>query len=205
MSFSATERQRLADLLLDKGPDAPTLCEGWATRDLAAHLYVREHQPLAAAGMFVGPLNSRLEAAMQAQKDRDYESLVLDWAAGPPRLIPMRFLDTWVNAAEHFIHHEDVRRGDGVIEPREFSREVEKQFVRTLKAGASMFITAPGKPVVLTPPEDPPIVVGGKRGVAEKGDDVIRVSGAPGELLLWAYGRDAVEVDVTGDASVVKR
>jgi hypothetical protein len=32
------ERQTLCDLLADLGPDAPTLCEGWTTLDLAAHL-----------------------------------------------------------------------------------------------------------------------------------------------------------------------
>ncbi|WP_461013210.1 maleylpyruvate isomerase N-terminal domain-containing protein, partial [Trueperella pyogenes] len=51
MSFSSDERRRLADLLLAKGPDAPTLCEGWFTRDLAAHLWIREHRLDAAVGM----------------------------------------------------------------------------------------------------------------------------------------------------------
>ena len=32
------ERQQLADLMASVGPDAPTLCEGWTVRDLAAHL-----------------------------------------------------------------------------------------------------------------------------------------------------------------------
>jgi len=43
--------------LLDKtGPDAPTLCSGWTTGDLAAHLVLREHRPDAAAGVLGGPL-----------------------------------------------------------------------------------------------------------------------------------------------------
>ena len=37
------ERLELCDLLLELGPDAPTLCEGWTTADLAAHLVLREH------------------------------------------------------------------------------------------------------------------------------------------------------------------
>ena len=34
-------------------PDAPTLCEGWKTRDLAAHLVVRERRPDATLGIAV--------------------------------------------------------------------------------------------------------------------------------------------------------
>ena len=47
------ERQELCDLLLEVGPEAPTLCAGWTTRDLAAHLVVRESRPVAAVGIIV--------------------------------------------------------------------------------------------------------------------------------------------------------
>ena len=47
-SIAQSERQALCSLLEDRGPLAPTLCEGWTTADLAAHLYVRERKPLAA-------------------------------------------------------------------------------------------------------------------------------------------------------------
>ncbi len=36
------ERAALCDTLERFGPDAPTLCEGWQTIDLAAHLVARE-------------------------------------------------------------------------------------------------------------------------------------------------------------------
>ena len=48
------ERGRLCDLLLEVGPDAPTLCEGWTAADLAAHLVIRERKPLAAPGIVAG-------------------------------------------------------------------------------------------------------------------------------------------------------
>ena len=44
-TFAKRERLLLADLLEAEGPEAPTLCEGWSTRDLAAHLIVRERRP----------------------------------------------------------------------------------------------------------------------------------------------------------------
>ncbi|WP_010474195.1 maleylpyruvate isomerase family mycothiol-dependent enzyme, partial [Streptomyces somaliensis] len=55
------ERLVLADLLEAVGPEAPTLCDGWTTRDLAAHLVVRERRPDAAAGVLLEPLRGRLE------------------------------------------------------------------------------------------------------------------------------------------------
>jgi uncharacterized protein (TIGR03085 family) len=48
------ERSRLCDLFLEVGPDQPTLCEGWTTADLAAHLVIRERRPDAAPGILVG-------------------------------------------------------------------------------------------------------------------------------------------------------
>ena len=48
------ERGRLCDLLLVVGPDHPTLCEGWTTADLAAHLVIRERKPLAGPGIVAG-------------------------------------------------------------------------------------------------------------------------------------------------------
>ena len=38
MSHARDERSALVASLRDAGPDAPTLCAGWTTRDLAAHL-----------------------------------------------------------------------------------------------------------------------------------------------------------------------
>ncbi len=56
MSYSREERLALCGLLEKTGPDAPTLCEGWNTGDLAAHLVLRERRPDAAAGILGGPL-----------------------------------------------------------------------------------------------------------------------------------------------------
>ena len=49
-SLAARERARLADLLDEVGPDAPTCCEGWTTAHLAAHLVVRDGRPDALPG-----------------------------------------------------------------------------------------------------------------------------------------------------------
>lgn len=207
MSFASAERRRLADLFHELGPDVPTLCEGWTAHHLAAHLLVRENQPLAAAGMFVSPLAGRLESAMQTQLDRDFSAVVEEWAAGPGKLNPMRFADTVINTAEHFVHHEDLRRGGGLAEwePRDFSQAVDDQLYSSLATIARGLVKGSDKPVVFVAGGRKPVVAARGRGVAERGDDVVRVSGEPGELLLWAFGRDAVEVSVEGDAAAVSR
>lgn len=196
MSFQRRERENLAQLLLEVGPDAPTLCDGWTTADLAAHLYLRERKPHLAGGYFVPLLGSVTEQAQQRIKQRPYRDVVEEWAAGPP--VFLKPLDKPMNMAEHFIHYEDVRRGGGEIAPREFSRAVESDLMKGAKMMGLLALGSSDVPVVLTPPNHPPLTLGGKRGVVDQGDRVVRVSGDPGELLLWVTGRDAVEVDIAG-------
>lgn len=205
MSFSSAERARLADLLIELGPDAPTLCEGWDTRDMAVHLYLRENNPLAAAGMFAPPLAGQLAKASARAGERDYPGLVRDWAAGPGRLNPVRYIDPLMNTAEHFIHHEDVRRGDGVARPREFSRSVQEQLYRALKTAGPGFLKKSAAPVILLPTGFERIVAADRRGVSPDGENVVRVSGDVGELLLWVFGRDVVEVKIEGNVEDIHR
>lgn len=196
MSFAQRERSRLAELFLEVGPDAPTLNEGWNTFDLAAHLLIRESKPLALPGMFVDALSGMTEKETSKVKARPYTEVVNEWAAGPP--VWIKPFDGAMNTAEHFIHHEDVRRGGGEVRPRDFSRMVNAQLLALAKRFGAMTLRKAQAPVILTPPDLPPVTLGDKAGVAQRGDDVVRVSGAPGELLLWVSGRNAAEIELTG-------
>lgn len=196
MSFAQKERERLAALLLEVGPDAPTLNEGWTTQDLAVHLLVRETKPAAAPGIFINALSGITDKETKKQKARPYEDVVRDWAAGPP--VWLKPFNTAMNTSEHFIHHEDVRRGGGVVEPREFSRAVNEELFALAKRFGKLTLRTAPVPVILTPPDMPPATLGDKAGVADRGDNVLRVSGQPGELLLWVSGRDAAVVELTG-------
>ena len=199
MTFAQRERERLGELLIEVGPDAPTLNDGWQTRDLAAHLFIRERRPVAAVGIFVPVAKPLLEAETDKQLARPYEDVVREWAGGPPALI--KPIDSKMNTAEHFIHHEDVRRGGGEINPREFSAAVNKELLAWAKRFGLMAFRKAEVPVVLTPPNLPPVTLGGKAGVAERGDNVARVSGEPGELPLWVSGRSLADVTLTGNTS----
>ena len=100
--IDASERRQLCELMLELGPDAPTLCEGWATADLAAHLVLREH------------FRRWPPERIAVEKSKGFQVLVTRLQAGAP-LVPWRLprVRTFLNGVEYFIHHEDVRRANG--------------------------------------------------------------------------------------------
>ena len=76
MTVADDERHELASLLLEVGPDAPTLCEGWTTRDLAAHLVIRQDRVDAQAGIVIRQLSGWTERVRQGAAHGDYADLV---------------------------------------------------------------------------------------------------------------------------------
>lgn len=202
MSFSSAERAKMVALFHKLGPDAPTLCEGWTTRDLAVHLWVRENRPDAAAGIFVNALSGRLEKESRKVAERDFDDLVDDWGRGPAAYNPVRFVDAQQNFVEHFVHHEDIRRANG-MGPRDFSAHIKQQMHSYLKLLAKVALRKSERPVILQPEGLPRIVAADTHGVADKGDAVVRVSGEVGELILWSFGRDAAEVKIEGEAEAI--
>ena len=77
LSLDAIERERLCDLMNELGPEAPTLLEPWTTRDLAAHLVIREHDYRAAPGLVVPGAWARFaERRRNALTRTDYAALL---------------------------------------------------------------------------------------------------------------------------------
>lgn len=188
------ERNALCDSLLDLGPDAPTLCDPWRTRDLAAHLVLRENQPFLATGIWFAPLQGRMERGQESLAGGDYRTLVEKVRSGPPWWSPVRLdrVDALFNTGELVIHHEDALRGDGAVGPR---REVPERTARAalavLRRSASLMFRRAGVGVRLLAPGHEPVTAG-------SGEPVVTVTGEPVELLLLAYGRmrvAAVELD----------
>ena len=146
MSYSTDERRALCALLEKTGPDAPTLCEGWTTGDMAAHLVLRERRPDAAAGVAGGPLAGYTAHVQRRLKGRiPFADLVRMIRSGPPRLSVMALpgVDERANAVEFFVHHEDVRRGAPGWEPRELSRGESDMLWRRLRLARFMLRKAP--------------------------------------------------------------
>lgn len=198
-SYARQERQALCDLLLERGPDAPTLCEGWTTRDLAAHLVLRERRPDAAVGILVAPLRGRTERVQAELRDaRRWPELVDAVRSGPPAV--MRLLDEQVNTVELFAHHEDVRRAqDAPWEPRTLDAGEEQVLWSRLRWLAR--IARRRVPVGLT------LVAPGFGELRVRpGEPHVTLTGAPGELLLFMTGRQrAASVDAAGPAEAVAR
>ena len=204
VSYAREERAALAALLGETGPDGPTLCEGWRTRDLAAHLVLRERRPDAAAGVLGGPLAGHTARVQQGFLDRhSYSELVALFRSGPPRLslFAIPAADEAANAIEFYVHHEDVRRAvDGWTE-RPLDAGLTGLLWKRLKAARILLRGAPTG-VVLAREDD------GKLDliVAKNAVPSVTVTGAPGELTLWAMGRGrAAHVSLDGTDEAVAR
>ncbi|MFE1288087.1 TIGR03085 family metal-binding protein [Streptomyces sp. NPDC058751] len=195
------ERLLLADLLEAVGPDAPTLCEGWNSRDLAAHVVVRERRLDAAGGVVVKQLASRLERVMAEFTEKPYEELVQLIRTGPPRFSPfaLKQVDEASNVVEFYVHTEDVRRAQPDWTPRELDAVFQEALWSRLDRTARLMGRSAPTGVVLRRPN-------GQTTVLNKGTPVVTVTGEPSELLLFAFGRqDVADVGLDGDKDAVAR
>jgi uncharacterized protein (TIGR03085 family) len=202
-AFSRTERAELCDLFEDVGPDAPTLCEGWTTYDLAAHLVLRESDPLAVPGIVIPALARLTDRGMRrAKAAHDYPSLVDKLRNGPPVWSPMGWpkLEPAINTMEFFIHHEDVLRA---IDPAA-RRDLPPRFQGTLWAG----IKAHGKALARRCPTGLHLVRTDKEAstTVKSGEPVVTVRGLPAEIALYLFGRGAVAtLEIEGPADALQR
>jgi uncharacterized protein (TIGR03085 family) len=195
------ERLLLADLLESAGPTAPTLCEGWTTRDLAAHVVVRERRSDAAVGQLVPQLAGRLERIRQEFVQKPYEELIQLIRTGPPRLSPfaLKQIDEAANTVEFYVHAEDVRRAQPDWSPRELDPVFADALWSRLERGARLLGRKAPVGLVLRRPD-------GRTVVAHKGVPVVTVTGEPGELTLFAFGRtEAAKVEEEGDKDAIAK
>ncbi|MEU7055695.1 TIGR03085 family metal-binding protein [Streptomyces sp. NPDC046197] len=198
-TFAKRERLLLADLLETAGPDAPTLCEGWRTRDLAAHVVVRERRPDAAGGQLIKQLAPRLEKVMAEYAVKPYEELIRLIRTGPPRFSPFQLkqIDEAANTVEFFVHTEDVRRAQPDWSPRELDPVFQETLWSRLERTARLLGRGIPTGLVLRRPD-------GQTAVAHRGAPVVTVTGEPSELLLFAFGRQsAAHVELDGDKDAI--
>jgi uncharacterized protein (TIGR03085 family) len=199
--LDAMEREMVCDLMDEVGPEAPTLLESWTTRDLAAHLVIREHDYRAAPGLVVpGAWGRFAERRRNALTRTDYAALLATIRSGPP---PGFFRIGWVrrvpNLNEFFVHHEDVRRANG-LDPRTSAAALDEALWRNLGTapwflarrlrGVGLELERAGTDQILR---------------ARRGKPTVRLTGLPGELLLYLFGRQgAADVEVSGPADAAE-
>jgi uncharacterized protein (TIGR03085 family) len=207
VSFSRQERRALCDLLDRTGPDAPTLCEGWTTGDLAAHLVLREHRPDAAGGVLGGPLAGYTARVQQRIKERTpFPDLVRTIRSGPPRLsfLGLPGVDERANAVEFFVHHEDVRRAAADWAPRQLGNSGSDMLWQRLRMARFMLRKVPVG--VELAREDPEADGRAYRITAKNATPVVTVIGSPAELTMWLMGRtSAARVRFDGTEAAVAK
>lgn len=199
-TLATRERRVLADDMLRAGPDAPTLCEGWTVRDLAAHLWVRDNQPWNEIGAGQSPLARVTDAAMARAARRPFTELVDDVRRGPVwRLNPTRLprLNDLANTGEMFIHHEDVRRGAGDLTPRAFDAADTEALWAQARQMAKLSLLRCPVGVSLQRPGDRAMRV-------KSGSPMVTLVGTAGELLLYLSGRrESAHVELHGSPDAV--
>jgi uncharacterized protein (TIGR03085 family) len=199
VNWARHERHALADLLVQTGPDAPTLCAGWTTRDLAAHLVIRDRRPDAAIGLVVKPLASHTHDVQEKAAAQPWDTLVEQVRSGPPAWLPPAWepVDRTVNTIEYFVHHEDVRRAQTGWEPRPAEPDLEDELWRRLRVGARLFARRSPVGLVLRRPN-------GGEVTAKAKEPTVTVAGPASELTLFVYGRqDHARVDIVGPDDLV--
>jgi uncharacterized protein (TIGR03085 family) len=198
--YADSERQMLADLLQTLGPDAPTIPEGWLTRDLAAHLVLRERRPDAAAGILFPPLRDYSERLRVALAARPFAQIV-EQIRRPPWWSPISnpLVDEFANTVEFFVHHEDVRRAQPGWQPRELPPGLQSALWKRVPTFARLVLRRfPGALLVQAP--------GHGETSAGAGGESLRLVGTPGELMLFLFGRQRVaRVQLAGPEALAER
>lgn len=195
------ERVELCDLFDELGPSAPTLIEGWTARDLAAHLVLREHDVIAGPCLVLpgafARFAERRRSALAARQD--FATLVARTRSGPPvGFFRIGWVRAMANLNEFFVHHEDVRRANGLA-PRVLAPGMDTALWRNVCRGGGFLSRRLGDCglEVVWP-------AGGERVTVRTGSPTARLGGAPGELLLCLFGRQAAaRVDVSGPSEAV--
>jgi uncharacterized protein (TIGR03085 family) len=179
------ERMEVCDLLLELGPDAPTLCEGWTTADLAAHLVLREH------------FHRWSDAQRAVEKAKGLPAIVARLRAGAP-LIPWRLpgIRSVFNGLEYFIHHEDVRRANG-RDPRAPMADLEALSWRMVGYSARSVARR------IRPYGIELVLPGGRRRRYGSGE-IVTLTGPATEFVLYLGGRrSAARVTLSGAPDAV--
>jgi uncharacterized protein (TIGR03085 family) len=136
---------------------------------------------------------------VQLAQRRDFSWLVARIRSGPP---PGFFRIPWVrsnpNLNEFFVHHEDVRRANG-MQPRMLTPELDAALWRNVGRGSRYLcrrLRDAGLEIEWAGTSE--------RLRARPGEPTAHLSGPPGEVLLYVFGRQsAAQVEVTGPAEAV--
>jgi uncharacterized protein (TIGR03085 family) len=202
-TLARAERLELCDLLERVGPDAPTLCAGWTTYDLLAHLVARDRRPDHAAAPIIRPLAGHADRVRLATKRTPYPQLISRLRQGPPAPFRVAFIDAGMNTTEYFVHHEDVLRAQPDWTPRTLDQSAQDALWKPLVGMVRLLVrrSPVGLSLTRTDGERRYATVVVKRAVPD-----VTVIGEVSELTLFLFGRSSVaRVEFSGDDDAVMR
>ena len=201
--FADIERAALADLMISVGPDAPTLCAGWSTRDLAAHLIVRLTRVDAAAGIMIKALAPHLRRVQNQVAARDWSTLVEQVRRRPWWLAVG---DEAINRVEYFVHHEDVRRAQPGWQPRQLSPELAQALWSRIRIQAKLALRRTPAAITVTAPGFGSVTAGSVAAGSATAGRGVDLLGTPAELMMFLTGRqDHAIVELAGPDEIAGR
>jgi uncharacterized protein (TIGR03085 family) len=141
-----------------------------------------------------GPLHRSTDRLQRRVGQRGYTEIVESLRAGAPVRTPV--LGRAVDLHEFFVHHEDVRRANG-MEARA-DPALDNALWRIVPVfGRYLTRKARGIGITLETPD-------GRKRRVRKGTREVAAYGRPQELFLWLYSRPA-ELGLAGDDDALAR
>jgi uncharacterized protein (TIGR03085 family) len=194
-------RGAFASMLDDLGPDAPTLCEGWTTQDIAIHLVLIERHPESWLAVMIGnriaATRPYFEGLVALERDRPWAELVERVRVGPTRgpLAHAAFRNHMM-FREYTVHGEDVRRANS-LPAGDFGDAVCEATWKKARSFARFVKVVDGHGLEIASSD-------GRIHHVRDGSPKARITGDPIELLLYEFGRGAAaHVEFSGDPDAV--
>jgi uncharacterized protein (TIGR03085 family) len=200
VGLDTQERRELCNLFDELGPSVLTLLDGWTAHDLAAHLALRERDPVAGPCLVLPGPFARFAERRRARlvQREDFTWLVGQIRSGPPiGFFRIGWVRSMANLNEFFVHHEDVRRANSQA-PRSLTPAMDAALWRNVRRGGRYLSRRLACGLELE------WAGTNQRVRVRSGEPTARLSGLPGELLLYVFGRQgAAQVDVNGPPEAV--
>lgn len=218
-------RHDLVTVLERVGPGLPTLCEGWNTEHMLAHLILRETRPDIAAGVVLPPLSKRTEAkteelAEELSDGHAFSDGLATFEAARPLTRRHDTADENVNYLEYIVHREDILRGSPEAVEMNSGRtadpEEQQKIWKALDRRAALMAKDYPDGLTLVGTDDQGAPRYGTSVVRKSADssrvsglvqkvvrsprtgDAAVLTGEPLELLMYLFGRrDAARVEVS--------
>lgn len=186
LTLARRERHDLCDLALRLGADAPTLCGDWTAHQLLAHLFVREHRPLGAAGLLVPGLGGLTDRSMARAEQTGLGELAAK--VREPGFTPyaLKSVEVLANTLEYVVHHEDLRRAQPDWQPRVLSGGDLDTVWGAVGRMGKLLVRPARVPVVIRRSDT------GATTTLRGGDSPVTLTGPVVDVVLFLFGRTEV-------------